>query len=186
MKTKTVALAVAGALTLAVALPGVAAAHTTISALQPQGSPLTSARTTYVVRSPNETPKQNTWKIVMLVPTPIQPLISVKHTSDWRIRIKKVATSQKDSEGNPISNITAVVWTARTKADEIAPSEFGEWLVRFQNPATAGQQCFGFLQYYRNEKTGSRKKPEVVSWTGSSTSETPASCITIADAPKTS
>ena len=186
MTKKTTALAIAGALAAAAALPGAASAHTTISALQPQGTPLTSARTTYVVRSPNETPKQNTWRIVMLVPTPIQPLISVKHTSDWRIKIKKVATGQKDSEGNAINNITAVTWTAKTTGDEIAPSEFGEWLVRFQNPATSGQQCFGFLQYYRNAKTGSRAKPEVVSWTGSSTSETPASCITIADAPKTS
>ena len=58
--------------------------------------------------------------------------------------------------------------------------------MRFQNPATAGTQCFGFLQYYRNEKTGSRSKPMVVSWTGPSSSDTPASCITIADAPKTS
>jgi uncharacterized protein YcnI len=174
------------AATAALALPAAASAHTTISALQPQGPLLTSARTSYLVRSPNETPVQSTWKIVMYVPQQVQTAISVKTLPDWKIRLKTSDTGQRDSEGNPITAISQISWTAKTKDDEIAPHFYGEWPVRFQNPSTAGKLCFGFSQYYTNAKDGSHRKPDIVQWTGGADSEHPSSCITIADSPPSS
>lgn len=185
-KTITRALPLAAlAVAAGAALPTAASAHTTISALQPQGPLLTSARTSYVVRSPNETPSQRTWKIVMYVPTPVQTSISVLQRPDWKARLTTKSTGTNDSEGNPVLAITKISWTAKAKDDEIAPRFYGEWPVRFQNPAFATQLCFGFSQYYTN-KNGSRSTPEIVNWTGPASSEHPSSCLNVVDAPPAS
>jgi hypothetical protein len=184
MNRKTlVATAGSGALIAALAVPALSSGHTTISALQPQGPALTAQRTAYVVRAPNETPKQNTYRITMLVPAAVQQAISIKHDSAWNTKVSRTKTGAKDADGNPIYSITRVSWTARTRGDEIQPFEYGEFPVRFQNPATAQQLCFGFWQYYRNAKTGLRRKPEIVKWTGASNSDTPASCVQVVDSP---
>lgn len=167
------AIAVTGALGSA----GTAIAHTTISSTA-SGPLLTSARGSYVVRAPNETAKQSTWKVVMYVPKPVQTAISIKKLPDWTTRITSVDTGQKTAEGEPVTAITRVSWTAKTRGDEIGPKFYGEWPVRFQNPAAAGRLCFGFSQFYTNAN-GSRKKPELVHWTGPATSEHPSSCLTI-------
>lgn len=182
MKTQTSRAAAVAAASVAVAMiaPATSSAHTTISAIQPQGPSLTAARTTYVVRAPNETPTQNTFKVVMRVPKELRRVISVKQNSDWDIRLTKSGTGEIDAEGNEVQEIKRISWLADSERDEIRPSEFGEFGVRFVNPATAGRLCVAFKQYYRNER-GSRKNPEIVAWDGPSGSARPASCITVVD-----
>ncbi|MEA2392383.1 MAG: hypothetical protein QOJ82_274 [Solirubrobacteraceae bacterium] len=186
MHRKTPAIAAAAMAAAALAIPAVAGAHTTISALQPQGSLLTSARGTYVVRSPNETPTQRTWKIVMYVPQPLQESISVRQLPDWKVRMKTTDTGKKDSDGNAVLAVSRISWTAKSRDDEVAPHFYGEWPVRFQNPPFAGKLCFGFSQFYTNLENGSRRNPDIVQWTGAAASEHPSSCLTIVDAPPAS
>jgi Domain of unkown function (DUF1775) len=182
-RTSIATAAGSAALLAALALPDISSAHTTISALQPQGPALTSARATYAVRSPNERARQSTYKITMLVPRAVQTSISIKHDSNWKVTTKRVRTGQTGEGGDPVFAITSVSWTAKTRDDAIRPSEYGEWPVRFQNPATAQSLCFGFRQYYRNASSGARRRPEVVNWTGAANSDTPASCLPIVASP---
>lgn len=173
--------AAVGAGIAALAVPALSSGHATVSALQPQGASLTGARGTYVVRAPNERDEQNTWKIVMIVPAEIQESISFRQIPDWKLRIVKRDTGKKDAEGGAVFAVTRASWTARTKDAEIEPNMFGEWPVRFRNPATPMSLCFGIAQYYRNTK-GDRIKPDIVNWTGDpATAETPRSCIDIKD-----
>lgn len=164
----------------AVAALGTAAtavAHTTISSPVP-GPQLTSASGSYVIRSPNETPKQRTWKIVAYVPQAVATAITVKQLPDWKSRLYTTDTGTKDADGNPVLAVNRISWTARTRGDEIPPRFYGEWPVRFRNPAAPGRYCFGFDQYYTNAD-GSRRRPEIVAWTGPASAEHPASCLTV-------
>jgi uncharacterized protein YcnI len=171
------AVAAAGIATLVV--PSLSSGHATVSALQPQGTSLTAARGTFVVRAPNEREVQNTWKIVMNVPDAIQESITFKQIPDWRIKIIRADTGRTAEGGSKIFAVKRVAWTAKTKDAEIEPGMFGEWSVRWVNPATPTTLCFGILQYYRNTH-GKRVKPEVVSWTGDpATADTPRSCIDV-------
>ena len=180
------ALAVAGAAAVALAVPALSPGHATVSALQPQGPSLTGARGTYVVRTPNERDKQNTWKVVMYVPGPLQESFSVRQSPDWKIRITREDTGRKGESGSPIFAIKRVSWTARSKDAEIEPGMFGEWPVRWVNPVEPQQLCFGIAQYYRN-LDGTRRKAEIVNWTGDpATADTPRSCIAVTAAPPTS
>jgi uncharacterized protein YcnI len=173
------AAAVSAAGIAALAVPALSSGHATVSALQPQGPSLTGARGTYVVRAPNEREAQSVWKIVMNVPVQIQESISFKQVPDWRIKIIREDTGKTGEGGSKIFAVKRVAWTAKTKDAEIEPSMFGEWAVRWVNPATAATLCFGILQYYRNTQ-GKRVKPEVVSWTGDpATADTPRSCIDV-------
>jgi uncharacterized protein YcnI len=163
----------------ALVVPALSSGHATVSALQPQGTSLTGARGTFVVRAPNEREAQSTWKIVMNVPAPIQESISFKQSPDWRIKIIREDTGRTGEGGSKIFAVKRVAWTATTKDAEIEPGMFGEWAVRWVNPATPATLCFGILQYYRNTQ-GKRVKPEVVSWTGDpATADTPRSCIDV-------
>jgi hypothetical protein len=169
----------AGAVSLAV--PALSSGHATVSALQPQGTVLTAARGTYLVRAPNEREAQNTWKIVMYVPAAIQESISVRQSPDWRVRIVREDTG-RTGEGGKVFAVKRVSWTAKTRDAEIEPGMFGDWPVRWVNPATPQKLCFGIAQYYRNTQ-GKRLKPDIVNWTGDpATSETPRSCIDVAGA----
>lgn len=163
-------------------VPALSAGHATVSTIQPQGAALTSARTTYAVRAPNEREAQNTWKIVMYVPGPIQKSISIAQTPDWKVRMDRVATGEVGPEGGKVYAIRRVSWTAKTKDAEIEPGMFGQFMVRFQNPAEATRLCFPMGQYYRNVD-GSRRKPEIVNWTGPASADTPVSCIDVRAAP---
>jgi uncharacterized protein YcnI len=168
-----------GAGVAALAIPALSSGHATVSALQPQGTSLTGARGTYVVRAPNEREAQNTWKIVMNVPDAIQESISFRQVPDWRIKIVREDTGKRGEGGSKIFAVKRVAWTAKTKDAEIEPGMFGAWEIRYVNPATPTTLCFGVLQYYRNTE-GKRVKPEVVSWTGDpATADTPRSCIDV-------
>jgi uncharacterized protein YcnI len=174
-----VAAAVVGAGIAALALPSLSSGHATVSALQPQGPSLTAARGSYVVRAPNEREAQSTWKIVVNVPAQIQESISFRQSPDWRIKIVREDTGRTGEGGGKIFAVKRVAWTAKTKDAEIEPGMFGEWAIRYVNPATPTTLCFGILQYYRNTE-GKRVKPELVSWTGDpATSDTPRSCIDV-------
>jgi len=176
-----VALASAGA--AALVIPALSSGHATVSALQPQGTPLTGARGTYVVRAPNEREAQNTWKIVMIVPAEAQESISVRQDPNWKIRIFKEDSGKTGEGGSKVFAVRRISWTATTPAAEIEPGMFGEWPVRFVNPAAPTKLCFGLAQYYRN-LDGTRRKPEIVNWTGDpATAETPRSCFDVAAAP---
>jgi uncharacterized protein YcnI len=173
------AAAVAAAAIAALAAPALSSGHATVSALQPQGTSLTGARGTFVVRAPNEREAQSTWKIVLNVPDAIQESISFKQIPDWRIKIVREDTGRKGEGGSRIFAVKRVAWTAKTRDAEIEPGMFGEWPVRWVNPATPTPLCFGILQYYRNTQ-GKRVKPDVVSWTGDpATADTPRSCIDV-------
>jgi uncharacterized protein YcnI len=185
LKTRA-ALAVAAAATVALAVPALSSGHATVSALQPQGASLTGARGTFVVRAPNETPSQATWKIVMYVPAQIQESFSVKQDPNWKIRLVREDTGRKGESGSAIYAIRRVSWTARNRDAEIEPGMFGEWPVRWVNPVAPTTLCFAIAQYYRNAN-GSRSKPEIVNWTGDpATAEHPRSCIDVAASAPTS
>jgi uncharacterized protein YcnI len=171
--------AAVSAVIAALAVPALSSGHATVSALQPQGPSLTGASGTYVVRAPNEKAAQNTWKIVMYIPAELQESISFKQTPDWKISLVKQDTGAKDSEGSPVFAVKRVSWTARSKDAEIEPKMFGEWAIRYRNPASPATVCFGIAQYYRNAD-GNRVKPEIVNWTGDpATADTPRSCIDV-------
>ncbi|MDX6705580.1 MAG: hypothetical protein QOI48_1426 [Solirubrobacteraceae bacterium] len=175
--------ALASCAAAALVVPALSSGHATVSPLQPQGTPLTGARGTYVVRAPNEREAQSTWKIVMIVPAAVQESISVRQDANWKIRIFKQDTGKTAEGGGKVFAVRRISWTAKTRDAEIEPGMFGEWPVRFVNPATPTTLCFGIAQYYRNVD-GTRRKPEIVNWTGDpATADTPRSCFDIAAAP---
>jgi hypothetical protein len=176
MKKKAIAAAAALTATAVVVVP-LASGHATVSLLQPQGKALTSARVAYVVRAPNERAKQATFQLTMHVPEAAQTSISVKQTPDWAVVLKRRATGEVDAEGNPRYAIERVTWIAKDKGNRIEPGFYGEWSFRMQNPATPQRLCFPMDQWY-TKKTADGK-PELVKWSGDSSSATPASCIDV-------
>ena len=181
MKQSRAALAAAvlSAAVAALVVPALSSGHATVSALQPQGTSLTGARGTYVVRAPNEREAQNTWKIVMYVPAAIQESISIRQVPDWRLKIVRQDTGRTGEGASKIFAVKRISWTAKSRDAEIEHGMFGEWAIRYVNPATPATLCFGIAQYYRNTR-GARIKPDVVNWTGDpATSDTPRSCIDV-------
>jgi hypothetical protein len=177
------------AVTALLAVPAGAGGHATVSPSHPQTTPLTAARTSYVVRVPNEKGTQNTYKATLFVPAALQEAISVKQQGDWSVRLKRRDTGKKNDEGEPVYAIEAISWIAK-RGSEIRPGFFGEFFIRFQNPVQPGRFCFPINQYYRPKgfnRLSKRKrrnaKPERVAWTGPPDAEFPASCITTTAAP---
>ena len=175
--------------TAALAIPAGAGGHATVSPFQPQTTPLTAARTSYVLRVPNEKFDQNTYKVILYVPTPLQEAISVKQSSDWSVRLKRRDTGKKNEDGDPLYAITSISFVAK-KGAEIKPSFFGEFFLRWQNPVQPGKFCFTVNQYYRpkgydklSKRAKESAKPELVAWAGAPNAEFPASCVTTVAAP---
>jgi uncharacterized protein YcnI len=158
------AVAMAGAL----AVPALASGHATVSATQPQGKTLTAARTSYVLRVPNERDDAGTHRVVMFVPAAVQEAISFRKVPGWRVKLYR--------DGK---KITKVAWSARSARSVIDPGFYEEFSFRFQNPATAQKLCFGAKQFY--ERVAPSKRGETVYWTGPADSETPASCVDIVE-----
>jgi uncharacterized protein YcnI len=174
---KSIALGTAGAAAVAsLMLTPLASGHATVSLLQPQGKALTAARVTYVLRVPNEKTAQNTFDVVMNVPEAVQTRISVKQMPDWVVRLVKVDTGQKSAQGDPIFRITKVRWIAKA-GNQIEPGFYGEFQFRLQNPVDPQRLCFPTDQWYT--KAAADGKPELVSWSGPSDSERPASCVDV-------
>jgi uncharacterized protein YcnI len=166
-------------LALLMVLPAGVWAHAVVSPSQPQTTPLTAARTSYVLRVPNEKETQATYKVVLLVPQAVQEAISVKQVSDWKVRLSRKNTGRVN-EGSKVYATSRITWIAK-KGSKIKPGFFGEFYFRFQNPIQPQKFCFPVLQYYNGKKK--RGKPEIVRWTGPPTAEFPASCVTTAAAP---
>ena len=122
---------------------------------QPQTSPLTAARTLYVLRVPNEQATKGTYKVSLYVPAPLQEVISVRQVSDWSVKLRRKDTG-KVNEGEKVYAIEKITWTARRGAT-IEPGFFGDFFLRWQNPVAAGQFCFPINQYY---KTTGKRPPE--------------------------
>jgi hypothetical protein len=183
IRTKSAAakLAPAALITAAgvlLAVPALSSGHATVSALQPQGPSLTGARGTFVVRAPNERPEQNTWKVVLYVPGPLQESFSVRQSPDWQIRLVRRDTGKTGEGGHQVLATTRVSWTARTRDAEVEPGMFGEWAMRWVNPIAAQKLCFPIAQYYR-DAAGRRVTPAIVNWTGGPTTDSPASCLDV-------
>jgi uncharacterized protein YcnI len=184
-RIRNLRIGAAAAMAAALALPAIAGGHATVSPAQPQTTPLTAARTTYVLRVPNEkATSQSTYKVRLLVPAAVQEAISVKQVADWRVRLARKDTGKKSEEGDKIYAITSITWVAK-RGSAIKPAFFGEFFFRFQNPVQPQTLCFPTYQYYRpagyaklGRKAKRRAKPEVVAWTGAPDSEFPASCVT--------
>jgi uncharacterized protein YcnI len=183
------AMAPALAVLAALVVPAFAGAHATVSPSQPQTTPLTAARTSYVLRVPNEKASQSTYKVKLLVPAAVQEAISVKQIVDWRVRLARKDTGKKNEDGDKLYAITSITWTAK-RGSAIKPSFFGEFYFRFQNPLQPQSLCFPTYQYYRpagyaklGKRAKRRAKPEIVKWTGAPSAEFPASCVSTAAAP---
>jgi uncharacterized protein YcnI len=183
MNIRTYVTAATAAAMLAV--PAAAGAHATVSPIQPQGKTLTAARTSYVLRVPNERAATSTYRVSMFVPPVVQEAISVKKKPGWVIKLATKDTGKKDAEGAPVLAVEKVTWTALPGA-EIDPRFFDDFDIRFQNPATPQKTCFWVHQFYgttvkKKSKSGStvftRKPTETVKWTGAEGSATPASCL---------
>ena len=176
MKIKKNVVLGLGAAAAVLALTPLASGHATVSAIQPQGKALTSARVAYVLRVPNEKAEQKTFDIVMSVPPAVATAISVKQMADWKVVIYKHDTGQKNAEGSPIFAVDKVRWLAKP-GNTIDPGFYGEFYFRLTNPATPQKLCFPVIQWYT--KKGADGKAEAVRWTGDSGSATPASCVDV-------
>src|SRR3954462_8060664 len=122
IRTKSAAALGAALITAAgvsLAVPALSSGPATVSALQPQGPSLTGARGTFIVRAPNERPDQNTWKVVLYVPGPLQESFSVRRAPDWKIRLGRRDTGATGEGGAKVLAIPRVSWTARTRDAEI-------------------------------------------------------------------
>jgi uncharacterized protein YcnI len=164
----------AAALALAAVTAPFAGAHATVNLLLGQST--TASTATWFLRVPNERSNKSTFKVTMSVPDAIQQSISVRQAPGWKVTLTRQDTGQKDGEGNPIYNTTAVTWQA-LKDNLIYPGMYGSFEFRFKAPSTPQQLCFPTDQYYNGAAKSMAQ--EVVHWTGPSTASTPASCVNI-------
>jgi uncharacterized protein YcnI len=163
------------------AVPAAAGAHATVNAMQPQGKSLTSARQLYVVRVPSEREKTDTYQVSMFVPPAVQQSIRVMKKPGWRITLAKKDTGIKSPEGEAVFAIEKITWTAVRRSSAIEPLHFDDFPVRWQNPAAPQRTCFWIYQTYGNRKGSRWDRVETVKWSGASTSETPASCVSFTE-----
>jgi uncharacterized protein YcnI len=175
---KKIILAASAAASLAV--PAVAGAHATVNAVQPQGKTLTAARQAYVLRVPNERTETSTYQVSLFVPPAVQETIRVMKKPGWKITLAKKDTGVKTPEGEAVFAIEKITWTA-TRSAGIDPFYYDEFPVRWQNPTKAQRTCFWIYQTYGNVVKSRWSKVETVKWSGGSTSETPASCLSFTE-----
>ena len=109
---------------------------------------------------------------------------SVRQSPDWKIRIVRAGHRQegRGRQRDPRRQARLVDGAhAPTPRSSRACSASGPRAGSTR--ATPQKLCFGIAQYYRNAD-GSRKKPEIVNWTGDpATADTPRSCVDVAAAP---
>jgi Domain of unkown function (DUF1775) len=163
------------------AIPAAAFGHATVSPSNPQGKALAGARQEYVLRVPNERADRATLSFTMAVPDAVQTGISVLMMPGWTIKLDRVDTGQKNTNGEAIMATRSITWTAQ-KGYWIMPGFYGGVYFRFQNPITPTRLCFPTLQRYggkMNAKGKASGPGELVSWTGDSSSPTPASCLDV-------
>ena len=161
--------------TALLAVPAGAGAHATVSPFQPQTTPLTAARTSYVrAGAEREERRRTPTRSRCSCPTALQEVISVKQAGDWSVRLRRRDTGKKNEDGDPLYAITSISWIAK-KGSEIKPGFFGEFFVRLQNPVQPGKFCFPINQYYRakgfdklSKRRSAARSPSWCAWTGPS------------------
>ncbi|HZR94664.1 MAG TPA: DUF1775 domain-containing protein [Gaiellaceae bacterium] len=181
MRLDKKAILLGAAAAAALVIPAVAAAHAVVSPFAPAGTALTGARTVYVLRVPNERADRNTVAFSMVVPDQVQTAISVLAMPGYSIKLKRVDTGAKTTEGAPIMATQAITWTP-LKGLLVPPGFYAEVYFRFQNPITPSRLCFPVQQIYGgrlNARGVAQGKGEVVLWTGDASSATPASCVDV-------
>jgi uncharacterized protein YcnI len=170
---KLISIAAAAIVAAALWIP-YAGAHATVNLLLGQST--TASTATWFLRVPNERTNKSTFKVTMKVPVEAQASIAVRQTPGWTVTLTRQDTGQKDGTGNPIYNITAVTWQAQ-KGNLIYPGMYQSFEFRFKAPSTPASLCFPVDQVYNGQAKG--MLTETVSWSGPSTSATPASCVNI-------
>ena len=166
MKKMILAAAVATPL----AVPAVAGAHATVNAVQPQGKTLTGARQAYVLRVPNEEDAASTYQVSLFVPPAVQGSIAVMKKPGWKVSLTRSGEAT-----------TKITWRAKNLESSIEPHFYDEFPVRWQNPVSAQRTCFWIYQTYGTYAKSRWSKVETVKWSGPSTAETPASCLTFTE-----
>jgi uncharacterized protein YcnI len=148
----------------ALALPAAAQAHVTLQ-------PKTAAAGAYVVedvRVPNETDNATTTKIVVQFPDGFAGA-SYQAVDGWTVKVVKaeLATPIKTDDGEVTEGVKTITWTAKSKADGIAPGEFQDFPLSLQIPGKAGDTLtFKALQTYDNG--------EIARWIGAPSADKPA------------
>jgi uncharacterized protein len=160
-----------------VALPATAQAHVT---LQPK-QVAAGAFTVEDVRVPNETDDAVTTKVVVQFP-PGFASVSYQPVEGWAVKVvkEKLATPVKTDDGEVTEGVDTITWTAKSKADGIAPGQFHDFPLSVQIPGKAGDTLtFKALQTYSNG--------EIARWIGAPDADKPAPQLTVtaADAPAT-
>jgi periplasmic copper chaperone A len=164
----------AAAGTLALLLPATAAqAHVT---LQPKTAPA-GAYVVEDVRVPNETDDAVTTKVEVQFPDGFASA-SYQGVPGWTVRVakQKLATPVKTDDGEITEGVKTITWTAKSKADGVAPGEFQDFPLSVQIPGKAGDTLtFKALQTYSDGT--------VVRWIGAPDADHPAPQIQVTDAP---
>ncbi len=140
-------ITVASVVTLgALAVPTIAQAHVTLQ-------PKTAAAGAYVVedvRVPNETDDAVTTKVAVQFPEGFAEA-SYQTIPGWSVKVvkEKLATPVKTDDGEVTEGVKTITWTAKFKADGIAPGQFQDFPLSVQIPGKAGDTLtFKALQTY--------------------------------------
>lgn len=172
MNTKRIILASSLALGTAGATAGAAQAHVTLQ-------PKTAAAGAYVVeavRVPNETDDATTTKVSVQFPDGFAGA-SYQPAPGWTVKVVKgkLATPIETDDGQVTEGVKTITWTAKSKADGIAPGQFRDFPISVQIPGKKGDTLtFKALQTYSDG--------EVVRWIGAPDADKPAPTITVTDA----
>jgi uncharacterized protein len=147
------------------AIPATAAqAHVT---LQPKTAPAGG----YVVedvRVPNETADAVTTRVVVQFPDGFAEA-SYQTVPGWSAKVlkEKLATPVKTDDGEVTEGVKTITWTAKSKADGIAPGQFQDFPLSVQIPGKAGDTLtFKALQTYSDGT--------VARWIGAPDADKPA------------
>jgi uncharacterized protein YcnI len=168
MSKRNTIIMTAGALG-ALAIPATAGAHVTLQ-------PKTAAAGAYVVenvRVPNETDDAITNKIVVQFPAGFAG-VSYQAIDGWTVKVakEKLATPIKTDDGDVTEGVKTITWTAKGKADGIAPGQFQDFPLSLQIPGKAGDTLtFKALQTYDNG--------EVARWIGAPDADKPAPQVAV-------
>lgn len=146
------------------ALPVAAQAHVTVQ-------PTTAAAGSYVVedvRVPNETDDAVTTKVAVQFPEGFAEA-SYQTVPGWSVKVvkEKLATPVKTDDGEVTEGVKTITWTAKSKADGIAPGQFQDFPLSVQVPGKAGDTLtFKALQTYSDGT--------VARWIGAPDADKPA------------
>ena len=165
-RTILASAAAAGTLALPVAA---AEAHVT---LQPKTAPA-GGFVVEDVRVPNETDDAVTTKVAVQFPAGFAEA-SYQSVPGWSVKVvkEKLATPVKTDDGEVTEGVKTITWTARAKADGIAPGQFQDFPLSVQVPGKAGDTLtFKALQTYSDGT--------VVRWIGGPDADQPAPQVTV-------